>query len=108
MPSGSLVKRGPIPGPLFTFDDGCYLTRDRFVRTVREALMATAVDALKYAGHSFRIGTATKAVNCGIQDLLIRAMDWRESSAYTLYILTPREDLHGGSNTGTAWRINLQ
>ena len=86
-----LVKRGPTPGPLFMFDDGRYLTRDRFVRAVREALTATGVDALKYAGHSFRIGAATTAANCGVQDSLIRTMGRWESSAYMLYIRTPRD-----------------
>ena len=77
-----LVKRGPTLGPLFTLDDGRYLTCDRFVRAVREALTATGVDALRYAGHSFRIGAA----NCRIQNSLIRTMGWWESSVYTLYI----------------------
>ena len=86
-----LVKRGPTPGPLFTFNDGRYLTHDRFVRAVREALTATGVDTVKYTGHSFRIGAATTAANCGIQDSLIRTMGRWESSAYTLHIRTPRE-----------------
>ena len=28
---GYLVERGSLPGPLFKFADGCYLTRNRFV-----------------------------------------------------------------------------
>lgn len=86
-----LVKRGPSPGPLFTFDDGRYLTRDRFIRAVREALTAAGVDASKYAGHSFRIGAATTAASNGIQDSLIKTMGRWESAAYTLYIRTPRD-----------------
>ena len=80
-------------GPLFTFDDGHYLSRDRFISAVREALMATGVGALKYAGHSFRIGAVTTAANCGIQDSLIRTMGQWESSAYTLHICTPRDKI---------------
>ena len=93
MPSGSRSKLpgkegAPTPGPLFTFDDGCYLTHDRFVRAVREALMATGVDAIRYAGHSFRIGAATTAANCGIQDSLIRAMDWMEGE-FSVHAVNP-------------------
>ena len=89
-----LVKRGRTPGPLFIFDDGRYLTRDRFVKAVREALDAAGVDASKYAGHSFRIGAATTAACNGIQDSLIRTMGRWESSAYTLYIRTPRDRIY--------------
>jgi len=35
-----MVKRGPGPGPFFTFQDGKPLTRHRFVARVREALTA--------------------------------------------------------------------
>ena len=30
-----MVQRGPAPGPLFRFSDGCYLTRARFVAALR-------------------------------------------------------------------------
>ena len=87
-----LIKRGSGSGPLFTFDDGRYLTRERFVRAVKDALSAAGVDASKYAGHSFRIGAATTAANCGVQDSLIKTMGRWESAAYTaLYIRTPKE-----------------
>ena len=69
-----LVRRGWTPGPLFTFVDGWYLTRDRFIKAVRDAIAASGVDASKYAGHSFRIGAMTTAASSGIQDSLIRTM----------------------------------
>ena len=86
-----LVVRGTVKGPLFIFGDGRYLTRDRFVSAVREALQATGVDTSKYAGHSFHIGAAITAAEHGIQDSLIRTMGRWESSAYLLYIRTPKE-----------------
>jgi len=46
-----------------------------------------------YAGHSFRIGAATTAAQRGIQDSLIKTLGRWESSAYTVYIRTPRETL---------------
>ena len=86
-------KRGQTPGPLFRFVDGRYLTRDRFVKAVRDAVAASGVDTSKYAGHSFRIGVATTAANSGVQDSLIKTMGRWESSAYTLYICTPRDKI---------------
>ena len=39
-----LVKRGGRQGFLFLFKDGCLLTRDRFIRAVREALEKAGID----------------------------------------------------------------
>lgn len=88
-----LVERGSAPGPLFTFRDGRFLTRERFVLAVREALAAAGVDTSKYSGHSFRIGAATTAAERGVQDSLIKTMGRWESSAYLLYIRTPKDTL---------------
>ena len=88
-----IVRRGVSQGPLFLFEDGKSLTRDRFVSAMRGALQAGGVDPSKYAGHSFRIGAASTAARNGIQDSLIKTMGRWESSAYTLYIRTPRETL---------------
>ena len=88
-----MVERGLSKGPLFMFEDGRLLTRERFVSAVREALATTGVDTAKYCGHSFRIGAATTAAEQGIQDSLIRTMGRWESSAYLLYIRTPRDSI---------------
>ena len=90
---GYMVHRGFRQGPFFMFQDGRFLTRDRFVAQVRRALQAAGVDSSQYAGHSFRIGAATTAALCGIQDSLIKTLGRWESSAYTLYIRTPRTTL---------------
>ena len=87
------VRRGSQSGPFFLFSNGQYLTRQRFVARLREALQAAGVDASLYAGHSFRIGAATTAAMCGIQDSLIKTLGRWESSAYSLYVCTPRECL---------------
>ena len=67
-----LASRGPDPGPLFRFRKGSYLTRDAFVRSVREALTRAGIDVQCYSGHSFRVGAATTAAACGVEDSLIK------------------------------------
>ena len=89
-----MVIRGDTPGPLFREEDGKYLTRASFVAEVRLALREAGYPAEKYAGHSFRIGAATAAGKCDIQDSLIKTLGRWESSAYTSYIRTPPETLY--------------
>ena len=88
-----MVERQSSPGPFFKFVDGRYLTRARFVSEIRAALQAAGVPDSGYSGHSFRIGAATTAVLNGVPDSLIKTMGRWQSSAYTLYIRTPRETL---------------
>ena len=66
-----MVARGNQPGPLFMRVDGKFLTRAKFVTEVQRVLKEMGFPAGKYAGHSFRIGAATAAGRCGIQDSLI-------------------------------------
>ena len=61
------------------------------MQAVRDALSCAGVDSSGYAGHSFRIGTATTAARHGILDAMIKMLGRWESSAYTIYIRTPRE-----------------
>ena len=88
-----MVARGKGPGPFFRFHDGKPLTRARFVAGVREALAKAGVDNSAYSGHSFRSGAATTAAKQGISDSTIKMMGRWKSSAYQLYIKTPREQL---------------
>jgi len=92
-----LAVRGSGSGPLFRFADGRFLTRDRFVAKVREALTEGGVDCARYAGHSFRIGAATTAARQGVSDATIKMLGRWQSSAYQLYIRTPRKQLAGVS-----------
>ena len=43
-----LLVHGEKAGPLFIFEDGQFLTRQRFVKEVREALGKAGVDCIKY------------------------------------------------------------
>ena len=49
-----------------------YLTCKNFVRAVREALATAGIELDDYAGHSFQIGVATTAAQCGIQESTIK------------------------------------
>ena len=88
-----MAMRRPSKGPLFLFEDGHPLTRERFVAKVREVLQQIGIDQSKYSGHSFRIGAATTAARTGIQDSLIKTLGRWENVAYQLYVRTPREQL---------------
>lgn len=88
-----VATRGNSPGFLFRFQDGRLLTKGRFVEEVREAVKEAGFDPTVYAGHSFRIGAATTASACGLSDSMIKMLGRWSSSAYTVYIKTPREQL---------------
>ena len=88
-----LAVRGSEVGPLFRFNDGKPLTRQRLVNQVRTALQAQGIDSSRYSGHSFRIGTATTAAAAGIKDSTIQMLGRWQSSAFLCYIRTPRDQL---------------
>ena len=66
-----LAVRGPSPGPLFCFGDGCPLTRQLLSSTVQSLLHSTGFSG-DYSGHNFRIGAATTAASRGLPDHLIK------------------------------------
>ena len=88
-----LAVRGKEPGPLFRLSDGRLLTKQIFIEKVRAALSILGYDDTSYAGHSFRIGAATTAAACGIEDSLIKILGRWESSAYQLYVRSSRQTL---------------
>ena len=88
-----MLARGNKEGPLFLWQNGHFLTRERFVQAVREALTVAGLEASDYAGHSFRIGVATTAAQCGLPESTIKMLGRWQSSAYMLYIRTPKETL---------------
>ena len=68
------AARGDKPGPLFRYQDGKVLSRDRFVVSVCDALARTGINHKAYAGHSFRIGAATTAAQCKIPQATIKIL----------------------------------
>ena len=88
-----MVTRGLVTGPFFRFENGSPLTRAKFVDKVKEAFSLAGVDCTAYSGHSFRAGAATTAAKQGISDTTIKMLGRWKSSAYQVYIKTPREQL---------------
>ena len=82
-----------LAGPLLVHADGSPLTRDQFVRSVRDALAASGIDSSSYSGHSFWSGAATAAGQAGVPAYVIKLLGRWQSEAYHLYIRTPRETL---------------
>ena len=88
-----LAIRPTQDGPLFILEDGRFLSKDLLVQKLRQALSAGGIDSSSYSGHSFRIGAATTAAACGIEDSLIKILGRWSSTAYQRYIKVPAADL---------------
>lgn len=92
-----MATRGGSKGPLFTWRDGRFLTREKFVKCMRAVLEIAGYPVSKYAGHTFRIGTATTAGRCRIPESLIKTLGRWESAAYMCYMRTAPETLRAVS-----------
>ena len=88
-----LARRGATDGPLFLRANGQPLTRKWFVEQVQQALMTAGIDSMAYNGHSFRIGAATTAAACGLNEALIKTLGRWASTAYQVYIRIPQPQL---------------
>lgn len=69
-----LLRWGASKGPLFILEDGKFLTRQRMVSELRNALVRAGINADEYCGHSLRIGTATTAASNEMEDALIKTL----------------------------------
>ena len=87
-----LHLRGPSSGPPFIDTHGRPLTRSRLSSFVQSVLQGSGIPG-QFSGHSFRIGAATTAAQCGIPDHLIKTMGRWTSDAYQVYIRTPVESI---------------
>ena len=77
-----LAARQGRDGPLFYFANGDYLTKENFIKLVREAHNTLGYVSSSFAGHSFRIGAATTAAEAGIDEATIKALGRWRSEAY--------------------------
>ena len=88
-----LLKRKEGPGPLFRFEDGRPLTRQRL--EVKRALEEAGASSTGISGHSFRIGAATTAAEQGIEDSTIKDLGRWRSNVFQRYIRRDRASLAG-------------
>ena len=91
-----LAQRGLEHSPLFQFEDGSSLSRERLVTAIRSALQSQGVPPVVLsgiAGHSFWIGATTAADRAGVQDSTIQTLGRWCSSSFLRYIRTPGSQL---------------
>ena len=78
--------RGDSPGAFFIDSSKLPITKSKFVTRVRVALKAAGYPEDQFAGHSFRIGTATIAAMAGIEDSIVQMLGHWHSAAFLRYI----------------------
>ena len=88
-----LAIRPSTPGPLLLLSSGITFTRETFVTKLKQGLSSAGIDSSGYNDHSF--SAATTAARVGIPDSTIKILGRWESSAYCLYVRTPRQQLTG-------------
>ena len=77
-----LLRRGASVGPLFVFQNGAFLTRDRIVDILSRALPSV----IDINTHSFRRGGASALAAAGTPDHIIQVLGRWKSNAFTRYI----------------------
>lgn len=82
-------RRGLSDGPLFRTHEGHAVSRKLFTDYLALIFKTCGLDPTKYKGHSFRIGAATFAAECGFSDAQIRSMGRWKSDAFRKYIRGP-------------------
>ena len=100
--------RGDSPGPFFIDSSHKALSKQRFVKHIRETLNSIGLQQDQYAGHSFRIGAATTAAAAGVQDSTIQTLGRWHSAAFLQYIRTPKEHQAALSSVLTSSRSSSQ
>lgn len=72
--------------PLFVCANGTPLTRNFFISCLKILLEKAGINPSSYSGHSFRLGAATTAAACSIEDHLIKTLGRWSSDSYCRYI----------------------
>ena len=89
-----LAIRTPKPGFLFQFTDDRLLTKPRLVDELRKVLSAAGINAKDYSGHSFRIGAATTAGTCVLNDLVTQLFKcWVDGQVQPTFLISNPQDI---------------
>ena len=83
-----LHLQGPSSGPLFIDTHSWPLTHFPLSSFIQSVLQGAGIPG-QFSGHSFCIGAATTAAQCGIPIHLIKTMGRWTGDAYQLYVRTP-------------------
>ena len=97
--SSTHIKRGP----LFTFQDGRFLTRRTFTNILNQVKPPSITNI---STHSFRIGAATTAAAAGHPRWLIQAMGRWSSDCYKVYLRIP-DSTRSSVSSSMASTINV-
>ena len=84
-------------GPLFTYLDGTFLTRQRLTTILNLALPST--NRAPISTHSFRIGAATTAAAAGLPRWLIQQLGRWNSDCFRTYLRIPMSTIDNVSTT---------
>ena len=102
-----ITKFSSKQGPIFTYQDGTYLTRRRLNKFLKAAIPTTTSPI---SSHSFRIGAATTAAAAGLPRWLIQKLGRWSSDCYRTYIELPNNMLTHAQrlmsvtlNVGATW-----
>ena len=88
-----LRYRSPDDGPLFTFTDGTYLTRNRMYRLLLACFQDNRINT-----HSFRIGGATALSQAGVPDSQIQSLGRWNSNCFVRYLRLPSQTVSAFSS----------
>ena len=83
----------PAPGYSFVDSQEKPISKARFVAGLWKALKESGYPDDQYAGHIFRMGTATAAALAGLEYSLIQTLGRWHSAAFLRYIRTPHDQL---------------
>lgn len=81
-----LGQRPLREGSLLIHNDGSPLTKFQFVAVFKKCLKAGGLDGTQYASHSFRIGAATEAAQCGLDEAPVKRIGRWESRRFRTYV----------------------
>ena len=88
-----MAAKESSPGPFFLDIEKKPLSKPRFIREQREALVEAGVNQSSLAVHSFQIGAATAASQAGLPDSNTRTYYRWNRTAFHTYIRTPRSQI---------------
>lgn len=73
-------------GPFLRHEDGYYLSKFQFISIFRKCHKAAGLDRAGYTSHSFRIGAATEAARCGLDEAAVRRIGRWDLRRFRSYI----------------------